>query len=102
GVPAAPCGRVIRRRRIVRRSGWVIAVVAIRVIIRVIVVGVREHGAKREGSEPNPDGGTRADPAPTPTSACIRGPRHRRQPDGGEDSRGDGQAPTSLPKEPAN
>jgi hypothetical protein len=96
GAPTPPCGRIIRRRRIVRRGGWVVAVGAVRGIIRVIVVGVREHGAKRKGSEPNPDGGTRADPT------CICGPRHRRQPDGCNDRCGDGQPPTSLPKEPAN
>ena len=39
GAPTSPCGRIITRRRIVRRGGWVVAV---RVIIRIIVgVGVR-------------------------------------------------------------
>jgi len=91
GAPTPPCGRIIRRGWIVRRGGWVVAVVGVRVI-----VGVREHGAKRKGSEPNPDGGTRAH------LTCICGPRHRREPHGCNDRCGDGQPPTSLPKGPAN
>ena len=95
GAPTAPRGRIIRRRWIVSRGG---RVVDVRVVIRVVVVGVCEHGTEGESSEPDPDGGTRADP----TSTCICGPRHRRQPDSGNDRRGDGQRPTSLPKEPTN
>src|SRR5262249_28077289 len=43
GAPAPPGGRIIRRWRIVGRGGWVVAVGGIWVIIRVIVVRVREH-----------------------------------------------------------
>src|ERR1700758_469518 len=83
-VPAAPWGRIIRRCRIVRRSGWVVAaVVAVRVIIPVIV-GVREHRAEREGSEPDPDTGSGAE--------RMRGPCRRR----------DGHAATGFPKQPTN
>src|SRR5215472_14897726 len=74
GAPTAPCGRIVRRRRIVSRGGWIVAVVAVGIVIRVIVVRVRQHRAKSEGAEPEPDSGTRADP----TAACIRGVRHRR------------------------
>src|SRR5215472_16080209 len=101
GAPTAPCGRIIRRWRIVRRGGRVVAGVAVRVVIRTIV-GLREHGAEGECSKPEPNGGTGADPTATPTSTCICGLRHRRQPDSGNDRRGDGQPPTSLSKEPAN
>ena len=100
GAPTAPRGRIIRRRRIIpsRRivcRGW--RVVAVRIIIRVRVVGICEHGPKRKGSEAKPDGGTRADP--TPPRTC--GLRHRRQPDSGKDRRGDGQPSTSFPKNPS-
>jgi hypothetical protein len=95
GTPTAPRGRVIRRRRIVRWGGWgvVAAVGAVRVVIRLIV-GVREDGAEREGSEPDPNRGTRADPT------CICGPRRRRQPDSGKDRCCDRHLATSFPKEP--
>src|SRR5215472_8938224 len=46
GAPTAPRRRIIRRRRIVSRGGWVVAV---RVVIRVIV-GVCQDGAERESS----------------------------------------------------
>src|SRR6516164_10522410 len=102
GAPTAPRRRIVRCRRIVRVSWcrWVVAVVA--VWVWVIVIGVREHGAQGESAEPDPDGGTRADPTSTPTTTCICRPRQCRQPDGGKDRRRDGQSPTSLPKEPVN
>ena len=99
GAPTAPRGRITRSRRIVRWSGWVVAVVAVRVVIRAIVVGVCKHGAQGESSEPDPNGSTRADPTSTPTPTCICGPRHCRQPDRSKDRCGDGQPPASLPKE---
>ena len=37
GAPTAPCGRIIRRRWIVSWGGWVVAVVAVRVVIRIII-----------------------------------------------------------------
>src|SRR6516162_4706292 len=97
GAPTAPWGRIIRRRWIV--VSWGGRVVAVRV---GVIVGVREYGAKREGSEPEPDRGARADPTSAPAPASICRPRHRRQPDSGKDRRSDGQPPTSFPKEPAN
>src|ERR1700758_230550 len=93
-VPAAPWGRIIRRCRIVRRSGWVVAaVVAVRVIIPVIV-GVREHRAEREGSEPDPDTGSGAE--------RMRGPCRRRPPDCSKHRCRDGHAATGFPKQPTN
>src|SRR5262249_7665874 len=79
----------------------VVTVVAVRVVIRVIVVRVCEHRAERKGSEPDPGGGTRADPTATPTTTCTCRPRHCRQPDCDKDCR-DCQPPASLPKQPAN
>src|SRR6516162_4100746 len=95
GAPTAPCGRIVRSR-------WVVAVITVRVIIRVVEVRVREDRAKRESSKPKRDRGSRADPTATPATTCIRGPRRRRQPDNGEDRRGDGQTPTSFPEKPVN
>src|SRR5215472_5961982 len=97
GAPTAPRRRIIRGQRIVSRGRWIVAVVAVRVIVRVC-----EDGAEGKSSEPDADGGTRAYPAPTPTPTRICGPRHRRQPDSGKDRRGDGQSPASLHKEPAS
>src|SRR5262249_5120744 len=85
-------------RRVVSRGG---RIVGVGVVIRVVVVGACEHGTEGESAEPDPDGGTRADPASTPTSTCICWPRHRRQPDSRKDRRGDGRAPTSLTKKSA-
>src|SRR5215469_17512724 len=102
GAPTAPCGRIIRRWRIVRRGLRVVTVVAVRVVIRVIVVGVCEHRAEGKSSEPEPDGGAGTDSTPTPTTTCTCGPRHCRQPDSDKDCRRDGQPPASLPKQPAN
>src|SRR5215472_7774770 len=76
GAPTAPRRRIIRRLRIVRGGGRV--VVAVRVIVR-LMVGVREHGTKREGSEPDADRGSGADP----TRICR--PRRRSQPDSSKD-----------------
>src|SRR5215469_16845509 len=96
GAPAASCGRGVRRRRIVSRGGWIVAVVAVWGIIRVIVVRVRERRTEREGAEPDPDSRTGTDPT------CTCGSRRRHQPDSGKDRRGDGQPTTSLPKETTN
>src|SRR5215472_15118178 len=48
GVPTAPCGWILRCRRTVCRGGGVVTVGAVRVVVRVIVIGVRQYGAKRE------------------------------------------------------
>jgi hypothetical protein len=59
--------RIVRKggRRIVSLGGWVIAVVGVRVVIWV-AIGLREHRAEGESSEPDPDRGTRTDPPPMP------------------------------------
>ena len=51
GAPTASRGRIIRRLWIVSRGGWIVAVVAVWVVIRIIV-RVCEHGAEGESSEP--------------------------------------------------
>ena len=93
GVPTAPRRRIIRCRWIVRRGGWV--VVPVRVIIRAII-GVRERRAEREGSEPEADCSTGADPI------GMGGPGSRRRPDSGKHACRDGQPATGFPKNPAN
>src|SRR5262249_6402327 len=102
GTPQTPCRRVIKTRPIIPPGLRVVTVVAVRVVIRVIVVGVCEHRAEGKSSEPEPDGGAGTDSTPTPTTTCTCGPRHCRQPDSDKDCRRDGQPPASLPKEPSN
>ena len=97
GAPAAARGRIIARRRIVSRHRWI---VPIRIVIRVIGVRVGEHRPKCECAEPDPGGGTRADPASTPTTR-ICGSRHRRQTDSSKYRSSSRQPSTSLPKKSA-